>query len=809
MWSGSTTVLSDVRYALRSLARTKGTTAVLLLSLAAGTGANAVLYGVLAGLLFRPPPGIDVASLVTISTSQFSGATHGASSYPDFLSLAAERSAFAGMAAFDDGALEEVELGGLSHRVRVVAATEDLFAVLGDPAPDRRLTRAAPTGIPPALISHALWWALDAPADAVGRVLRVADREFVIRAVLPERFRGLRLGRACDVWIPLETEAREGRGDRRLSIVARLAGGVALDEAQARATARALDLAVRFPETNRGTRTNADEPRRLTVLPYSRVEPGARARFVQLSTVVLGATALLLVSACVNAASLLAARSAARRRELAVKVALGASRRGLVRAVLIESLLLSVGGVVLGLVAAHWTAGILPALLAPEEASLLDTSLDVVSLAVAMGVAIVAGGLFAIGPARHATSTPDAEALRADSGSVSSRTRGGLARPAIVVGQVALSTVLLVGAGFLVQALSVALDGDLGPGGRGVAIALVKMPEADAGNVIRGASFQRAASDAVRKIPGVEAAGWVTTLPINRSGTRRFELEVGPGLVDTAEVDTNVASADYFRTLRIPVVEGRPFDHEDAALAPPVAIVNDVLARRYFGPSAVGHYLRDEQGTAYAIVGVVGSGRYRTFQEAPEPMVYYPLSQKHQFVMHVLARTAGSPEPVLPLLRERLVAIDRAVDVRWLKTFEDHLEEALVFDRVMTTTVAACGVLALALATIGVYGVIADAVRRRTPEIGLRVALGARRREIVLLVLAEGTTLGGLGALLGVVIAGGATKVLGTFVHGLPPLDVVSVTVVGAGLVLVVVGGAVLPTWRALRISPTIALRAE
>jgi predicted permease len=480
-----------------------------------------------------------------------------------------------------------------------------------------------------------------------------------------------------------------------------------------------------------------------------------------------------------------------------------------VRAALIESLLISVTAMALGLLMAHWTAGILPALLAPEEAELLDTGLDAATILVAIGMSLVAGAAFTIGPGRHATTTPDVEALRADSGSVSTAPRSVVARAVVVVGQVALSTMLLVCAGFLVQALSAALDGDLGPGGRGVAIALVKMPGADADDVVRGTRFQRAATEAVRKIAGVEAVGWITTLPVLRSGTQRFDVEAGPGLLETAEVDTNVASADYFRALRIAVIEGRAFNAGDAALAAPVIVVNDILARRYFGPFAVGHYLRDSEGTAFEIVGVVRSGRYRTFQEAPEPMVYYPLSQRHQAVMHILARTAGKPGPVVPQLRERLAAADPGVDIRWLKTFDDHLSEALTIDRVMTTVVLGCGLLALALATIGVYGVIADAVRRRTPEIGLRVALGARRREVVALVLREGAYLGAVGALAGTAGAILAVKVLATFVHGLPALDVVSLAIVSLGLVLVVSGGAVLPAWRALRISPTIALRAE
>jgi len=806
-----TSLAGDVRYGLRALGRAKLTTTVLLLSLAVGTGANAVLYTAMAALLFRPPAGlVESRRLVTVFTSQFNGGTYGLSSYPDFLSLKSSAPAFESMAAFDDATVEEVRMDDSSQRVRVVAATENLFTVLSRNRDAIRLTGSPSPAEPPrAVISFSFAMLLGDPADAVGKPLHVGNREYVVAAVMTAGFRGLHLGRACDVWIPLDVHARQERGDRRLTIVGRLADGLDSDAAQRQANTVAGGLAARFPETNRGTRADSDDPRRMTVAPYSRVEPSARAQLMLLSTIVLGAAAMLLLGACVNTGSLLVSRSAARRHELAVKVALGAGRRRLVRQTLVESLLISIGGAAFGLLLAYWTAGLLPSFLAPEEAEILDTSLDATTIAVAMLFALVAGAVFAIGPSRHAMTMLDLEALRADSGGVSTAPRGALVRSAVVIGQVALSTVLLICAGALLQALSVALDGDLGPGGRGVAIALVKMPAADRGNVTRGIAFRKAAEVELLKIPGARAAGWVRTLPVRRTSSQRFDLEVGPGLIETAEVDTNVASAGYFGTMRIPLVEGRSFTSADTALAEPVIVINDILARRYFGTTATGHHLTDSDGTSYEIVGVVRSGRYRTFQEAPEPTVYFPLSQQDQRQMHILVRTDGKAEPVLPLMPDRLRAADPGVDILWTMTFEDHLAKALTIDRVMTTVVSACALLALALATMGVYGVIADAVRRRTAEIGLRVALGAGRRNVIGLVVGEGFSLTAAGALTGTAAAFALARIVGSFVHGLPALETISIVTILLTLGLVVIGGAFLPTWRALRISPTVALRAE
>jgi putative ABC transport system permease protein len=301
----------------------------------------------------------------------------------------------------------------------------------------------------------------------------------------------------------------------------------------------------------------------------------------------------------------------------------------------------------------------------------------------------------------------------------------------------------------------------------------------------------------------------VATLPVGRSTALPFQVAVAPGLTETIEVDVNVASGDYFNTMRIAVVEGRSFTAQDGALAKPVIVVNDILARRYFGSSAVGRQLTDEEGAVYEVVGVVRTGKYRTFQEAPEPMVYFPITQRRAGWLHLVVRTGGEADPLLPVIKERLLSIDSGVDIRWMMTFDEHLAQALTLDRLTTTVVGVCGLGALVMATIGVYGVIGDGVRRRTPEIGLRVALGANTLQVVRLVFSEGLHLTMAGALSGVCAALILARIVRAFVHGLPPVDTVSLAIAPVALLLVVIGAAALPTRRALRISPTIALRAD
>ena len=801
-------VLDDIRRTLRGLSRTKLATAVLLVSLAVGTGANATLYSVMDALLFRPPPGVTASSrLAWVHTSQFNGASYGPTSYPDFVSIKQAVPAFQSLAAFDDSQVTVVRLGEISQRVRVASVSPEFFPALGMGG-QLSLTVSGPQ--PSAIISDALWTLLGEPADVIGRQLTIGGVDHAIASVAPARFAGLQLGRTCDVWIPLAPAfAGTGRGDRRLTLVGRLEDGADLTDASRQLDTAAASLATAFPETNTGTRSDGKEPRRFTATRYSRLDASARSRIVLISVVVLGSTGLLLLSACVNAGSLLLSRSAARRRELAVKLALGASRAVLIRQVIVESLAISLGGAALGLLLARWTAGVLPALFSPEEATLLDTRLDGSLVAIVITLSCVAAALFAIGPARHALQAVDVLVLRGDAGAIAERS-GGRFRAAVVVAQVALSTVLLIASGLMARALAIGLEGDLASDGRGVAIALVRMPGALEGDIVRGIVFHGAALEMARKLPAAEAAGWVSVLPVGRSTSQLFAIETGrAGLLERAEADVNVASAGYFTTLRIPIIEGRAFTAADSALSRPVVIINDLMARRHFGSAAVGHRIRDEEGTEFEVIGVAGSGKYRTLQEAPEPMVYFALSQRDQEYMHLLVRTAGSPEPVLAALPGRLAGIDSGLQIRRTVTFDGHLAEALTLDRLLTTIVAACGLAALLLATIGVYGVVGDAVRRRTPEIGLRVALGAPSWRILRLVFSEGLPLAVAGSGVGIVAALLLTRALRSFVNAIPSLDLATLAVVPVALLLVVLGAAALPTRRALRVSPTIALRAD
>jgi hypothetical protein len=386
--------MSALRSAVRHIASAPWLTAVIVASMALGTGAGAAVYSAVDALLFRAPPGVvGAARLVDLYTSQLNGGTFGDSSYPDFLSIAATPSLEAA-AAVEEGDAETVRVGDANVTARVAAVSSGFWPLLGMPA--------APPGAA-AVISEDLWRSLGSDSSIVGRTARIGAGDYVIAAVAPHGFRGLHLDRVFDVWVPLDAPREGGRGDRRLAIIGRLAATALIAHLRHELDSLATSLAAAHPATNKGTLRNTEEPRRITAAAYTRLGPGRRGRATLLGTALLGSTTLLLFSACVNAGTLLLSRGMARRTELVIKIALGANRPQLVREAVLEGALLALTGTVAGLLAAAWTASSIPALFAPEHASLLDTHVHRSVIAATAGTGLVAGFVFALTPALVST----------------------------------------------------------------------------------------------------------------------------------------------------------------------------------------------------------------------------------------------------------------------------------------------------------------------------------------------------------------------------------------------------------------------
>jgi predicted permease len=452
-----------------------------------------------------------------------------------------------------------------------------------------------------------------------------------------------------------------------------------------------------------------------------------------------------------------------------------------------------------------------PAMFSPDHAELLDTSIDALLVALTVGVATLAGIVFGVAPAIHGTGAPAALALRADSGGISEQHGGLRMRGILITAQLAVSTLLLITTSVLAAGLSQSLQGDFGLRSSNVAMLAMQNPGGNCATYdpVRGVRFHHALAESMPKINGISAVGWSSIAPLGRGNVRQYSIQSGAKALDRVDLNVDIVTPGYFATLGIPLVEGRVFDGRDGALTEPVAVVDELLARRHFGVSAVGQHLIDEDGEPVKIVGVVGSGRFRTLQESPQPTVYLPYSQEHLPCGFLFVRTASDPSAMLPLIEGKLSALDGGVTITRAIPLAQHLSEALAIDRLTTTLVGVCGVIALLMAMAGVYGVMSDAVVRRTREIGLRVALGAGRPQVVKLVFTEASYLTVTGIILGLAAAIALEHIAASFVHGVPQLNLARLATAPAILAIVVALAAIPPLRKALAVSPTIGLRAE
>jgi len=812
--------LQDVRYGVRMIAKAPGFTALALLALALGICANTTIFSFINGLVLRPLASVkEPDRLVAVYTSDYSSGLYGGSSYPDYLDFRNQADAFEDLAAHEGALLSLNDEGNGAERLRGLYVTSNYFSVLGVNAKLGRVLQTAddtPSTSPAVVISDQFWQRrFNSDPNIVGRTIKLNTKSYTVAGVTQADFRGLRLGRPPQFWLSMPAQpdyTDSARDSRSIQIVGRLKPGFTLEQAQGQLTTIAARLAQAYPETNKGTFGHPNDPKPVTAVREGRLSPEGQTGVWRISLLLFAVVGLVLLIACANVANLLLARASVRRREIAVRLAVGASRARLIRQLLTESVLLALLGGALGLLLAQWTARLLPAFFPENAADGVDFSVDWRVLVFTLGVSVLTGLVFGLAPAVQTTRPDLVSALKDDaSGTRGQRLRRLGLRDALVISQLALSLVLLISAALFVRSLRNAVNFDPGFAAQNLITASLDTSAARL-NREQGEAFYGQMIDRVSNIPGVSSATLSVVVPISGGGQRRNAVIDGyqPRSNEDMELNTNVVGLGYFRTMDIPIVRGRDFGSEDRHGGPGVVIVNEEFAHRYFNDDALGKRVRiDSEGQFLEIVGIARTAKYRDLREAPLPFIYIPLAQEYQPDMSLIVRTAGDPGLVLNTLRDEMKAVNKSVPVFSVQVMRDMIAGQLAVDRMIAVLLSVFGGAALLLAAIGIYGVMGYAVAQRTREIGIRVALGAERSDIMTLIVRRGLTLTVIGAGIGLILALALTRVLESLLFGVSATDPLTFGAIVTLLIAVAQLACYFPARRATKVDPIVALRNE
>jgi predicted permease len=799
----------DVRYAARVLARGRGFVVVSVLTLALGVGANTAIFSVVRGVLLRALPFPEPERLVSLESVIRGSPT--AVSPPDFMDWRAQAHSFGGIAA---SFLQTANLTGAGEPERLTEArvSANFFDVLGvAPALGRGFQSGedATGAARVAVLSDGLWRRrFGADRAIIGRTIQLDDYPTTIVGIASP---SLRIPVGADVWLTTRFEAHDlapsSRGARWIQVMGRLAPNATLPSSAAEMGAIAKRLGLLDPQH--------DAHVTVSVTPLREDLVGSvRAPLL----VLLGAVGFVMLIACVNVASLSLGRTAARGSELAVRAALGAGRARIARQILTESVVLALGGGIAGLVLAVLTTRALVAL-APSDLPLLDTvHVDGVVLAFALGLTLASGLLFGLVPAIQGSRRGLNDRLRSAGRGLSLGSSGGRLRHLLVVAEVALAIALLAGAGLLARSFVQLMAVDPGFTADRVAtlsltLSPVRYPDGD-----RQELFAHELLSRIAGLPGVKSAGISFSLPLTNSGFG-FTFEVGgrPPVSGPEEprAQARVASVDYFRTMGIPVVRGRGFTSRDDHAAPQVLLISEQASRRYWpnedpiGQTLQTGWTREGRHFGGTIVGIVGDVRQFSLAMKPAPEIYAPLAQWPLDELSVVMRTSGAPAAVLPVARDVVRQLDPQLPVYDVYPMSDLVRASVAQRRFYAALLGVFATLALVLAAIGIYGVIAYSVQQRRRELGIRLALGATRPMVVRLVLRQGMMLTVTGCALGLLAAGALTRVLQGQLFGVAAIDPLTFVAVPLVLLVVALVACVVPARRALAVDPANAIRAE
>ncbi|HYV06656.1 MAG TPA: ABC transporter permease [Blastocatellia bacterium] len=804
----------DLSYALRVLLKSPAFSLVAIVSIGLGIGVNTAIFSLVNALLFRPLPAVSEPDRLVWFT--------GSSSYPNYEDYLEQNDVFTGMLA--SAGKSEFSLGGDGRPELVTGefVTASYFSVLG-------VTTAIGRGFSPeqdrqpngqvVVISHNLWQnRFGSNPDIIGKPISLNGLNFSVVGVAAKSFIGTEVGIDRELWVPLQmftqlnprpTDSNDdpardrlvSRDTHWLNVVARLKPGVSREQAEAAMTTIADRVA-----TANGDRKADERLRSVRLLPVAGgLDPRDRREAVPVSGLLMAVVGIVLLIACANVASLLLSRASLRQREVAIRQAMGATRRRLIRQLMTESMLLALIGGVAGLMLGLWTVDLLKALSSATPIAAIDISLDYRVLGFSLLISIITGLLFGLVPALQASRPDLVPALKNESLTFGRHRRSRL-RSAFVIVQVTLSFVLLIGSGLFVRSLQNAQAIDPGfDSTRGLTVPL------DLGllrlDKQKGQEFYRQLTDSVRALPGVEQVSLVRFVPLGFSYAQR-EVEI-EGVDAGLDAGFNIIGDDYFRTMGIPLLRGREFVADDTTGG---VIINETLASEAWpGEDAIGKRvsLNGKTGPFEEIIGVVKDGKYATLGETSRPFIYQRLRQNYEAKMTLIVRTTSAPLDVADAIRAQVYGLNPNLPVATVQTLASQVSLSLYPARLTAGLLGVFGLLALALAGVGIYGVVAYSVSNRTNEFGIRMALGADPGDLLSLVLKEGLVIVSIGLGLGLVLAFIVGSVVSSFLYGLSPADPLTFAAISLLLVGVALGACFVPARRASKLDPMIALRHE